>query len=176
MGVAGGPRQCENPPGMPFLIRDMELADIEPVLVLFGRVADEGLWLGTEPGFDPEHYRDTFGRALGLGNAMFVVEADGNIVGLLTTYEHVDYGWTIGMMVDESLRGLGIGRALLERLFASATERGIRQLSLLVFPHNERALNLYRAAGFIEVERYENDVRRKSGDRWDTILMRKTLE
>jgi GNAT superfamily N-acetyltransferase len=160
---------------MPFTIRDMRFADIEPALRLFDRVAAERLWIGTEPGFDPEHYRDIFGRAIGLGNAMFVAEASGEIIALLTTYEHVEYGWTIGMMVDEAWRGHGIGRALIERLFAWARGRGIKHLSLLVFPHNERALRLYRTCGFEEVERYERDVRRKSGDVWDTILMRKTL-
>jgi GNAT superfamily N-acetyltransferase len=161
---------------MPLRIREMELRDIDAALVLFDRVAAERLWIGTEPGFDQQHYRDIFGRAIGLQNAMFVAEEEGRIVGLLTTFEHVDYGWTIGMMVDESHRGLGIGRSLMERLFAWATARGIGHLSLLVFPHNERALALYRSTGFIEVERYENDVRRKSGERWDTILMRKTLQ
>ncbi len=155
----------------------MELGDIDRALLLFDRVAAERLWLGTEPGFDREHYRDIFGRAIALRNAMFVVEDDnGELIGLLTTYEHVDYGWTLGMMVDESRRGLGIGRALMERLFAWAHGRGIKHLSLLVFPHNERALRLYRSTGFEEVEHYPNDVRRKSGDVWDTILMRKTLE
>lgn len=158
---------------MPFSIRDMTPGDIDPALHLFDRVAAEGLWIGTEPGFDHEHYRDIFGRALGLGHAMFVAEDGGKLVALMTTYEHVDYGWTIGMMVDESHRGLGIGRALMERLFGWANARGIKELSLLVFPHNERALRLYRSSGFAEVERYANDVRRKSGDVWDTILMRK---
>ncbi len=160
---------------MPFTIRDMKLGDIDTALRLFDRVAAERLWLGTEPGFDRRHYRDVFGRAIGLGNAMFVSEDGGAIVGLLTTYEHVDYGWTIGMLVDESRRGLGIGRAMMERLFTWANGRGIAELSLLVFPHNERALRLYRSTGFTEVERYAEDVRRKSGELWDTILMRKTL-
>jgi len=153
----------------------MKHGDIDAALGLFGRVAAEGLWLGTEPGFDRQHYRDIFSRALGLGNAMIVAEDGDALVGMMTTYEHVDYGWTIGMLVNESHRGLGIGRAMMEHLFAWANARGIKELSLLVFPHNERALRLYRATGFTEVERYANDVRRKSGDVWDTILMRKTL-
>ncbi len=160
---------------MPFAIRDMALEDVDPALRLFERVADERLWLGTEPGFDRAHYRDIFARAIDLGNAMFVVEEGGEVIGLLTTHEHVDYGWTLGMLVDESRRGLGIGRALMERLFSWANARGIPYLSLLVFPHNERAIRLYRSTGFSEIERYENDVRRKSGDVWDTILMRKVL-
>jgi len=154
-------------------MRDMTLGDIDEILVLFDQIAAERLWIGTEPGFDRRHYRDIFGRAIGLGNAMFVVEREGRLVGALTTYEHVDYGWTLGMMVDERERGKGIGRALMERVFLWAHDRGIPHLSLLVFPHNERALRLYNSTGFIEVERYVDDVRRQSGEVWDTILMQK---
>ncbi len=156
-------------------IRDMSVADIDRALALFERVAAERLWIGTEPGFDRRHYAGMFGRALALGNAMFVAEDGDHMIALMTTYEHVEYGWTLGMMVDESRRGLGIGRALLERLFTWAKGREIKELSLLVFPHNERALRLYRSTGFREIERYSNDVRRKSGHVWDTILMRKTF-
>ena len=175
MAVAGGRLGCENPPRMPFSIRDMVLGDIDPALGLFDRVAAERLWIGTQPGFDRDHYRDVFGRAIGLGNGMFVAEIDATIVGLITTYEHVDYGWTLGMMVDEAHRGSGIGRALMERLFSWANGRRIKQLALLVFPHNERAMRLYRSTGFVEIERYEKDVRRANGEVWDTILMRKTF-
>jgi GNAT superfamily N-acetyltransferase len=158
-----------------FTIREMSPADVDQLLELFDKVAAERLWIGTEPGFDRDHYRDIFGRGIGMRNAMFVAERSGRVIAGLTTFEHVEYGWTIGMMVDEPERGKGIGRALLERLFTWAENRGISHLSLLVFPHNERALRLYRSTGFTEVERYENDVRRKTGDVWDTILMRKTL-
>lgn len=153
----------------------MTVEDVDKVLALFGRVAAERLWIGTEPGFDEGHYRDIFGRALGMGNGMFVAERDGEILGMLTTYEHVDYGWTLGMLVDEGERGKGIGRALMSAVFAWARSRNIRALSLLVFPHNERALRLYESTGFVEIERYKDDVRRQSGDVWDTILMRKTF-
>ncbi len=158
-----------------FTVRDMSLSDVDQILELFDRVAAERFWIGTEPGFDRDHYRDVFARGIGLGNAMFVAERSRRVIGGLTTFEHIEYGWTLGMLVDESERGKGVGRALLERLFSWAASRGIPHVSLLVFPHNERALRLYRSTGFTEVERYENDVRRKTGDVWDTILMRKTF-
>lgn len=81
----------------------------------------------------------------------------------------------LGMMVDARRRGGGIGKALLDAICGWARARAIPQLSLLVFPHNERALRLYRGAGFEEVERYPADVTRKDGTVWDTILMRKLL-
>ena len=163
------------PVGSDVTYRAMNLSDLDPVLGLFERVAADRLWIGTEPGFDRQQYRDIFGRAIGMGNAMFVAERRGAIVAMLTTYEHVDYGWTLGMLVDEAERGKGIGRELMERVFAWARARGIAEISLLVFPHNQRAMRLYQSSGFEEVERYPEDVRRQSGEMWDTILMRKTL-
>jgi len=47
---------------------------------------------------------------------------------------------------------------------------------LHVFPHNEAARTLYEQNSFWEVERFERDVTRQSGEVWDTILMRKEFE
>ena len=52
---------------------------------------------------------------------------------------------------------------------------GAKALSLHVFPHNEAAIALYRSAGFVEIERFERDVTRQTGEVWDTIFMRKEL-
>jgi ribosomal protein S18 acetylase RimI-like enzyme len=79
------------------------------------------------------------------------------------------------MLIDERFRGHGLGRQLLEHLFDWAHGRKIERLSLLVFPHNERALALYRSTGFVEIERYEHDVTRETGEVWDTILMQKQM-
>jgi RimJ/RimL family protein N-acetyltransferase len=50
------------------------------------------------------------------------------------------------------------------------------EVSLLVFPHNERALALYRNAGFEQRQYYPNDVTRQTGEVWDTVLMTKVLD
>lgn len=158
------------------MIRPMQPADIDAVLDLFERVAAERLWIGTEPGFDRETKRDVFGRSISMGNGLFVAQNEaGGIVGLVSAFPHAEYDWTIGMMIDEPYRGAGLGRRLVDTIIAWARGRAIARLSLFVFPHNERALRLYRSRGFVEIERYANDVRRADGHVWDTILMRKTL-
>ncbi|HTU71126.1 MAG TPA: GNAT family N-acetyltransferase [Candidatus Baltobacteraceae bacterium] len=153
----------------------MEHGDIPAVLLLFDAVAAERLWIGTEPGYDREKYQDMFGFSLGNGNGMFVAHTGGQIVGVITEYRHDPYGHTIGMLVDERYRGMGIGRALLDRLVTWARERGIPHIALLVFPHNERALALYRSFGFVEIDAQAARISRASGEAWDAILMRKVL-
>ncbi|HTV94213.1 MAG TPA: GNAT family N-acetyltransferase [Verrucomicrobiae bacterium] len=156
-------------------IRPMEHGDVDAVLLLFDAVAAERLWIGTEPGYDRQKYRDMLGFSLSNGNGMFVAERDGSIVGVVTEYRHDPYGHTIGMLVDESYRGRGVGAALLGRLITWARERLISHLSLLVFPHNERARALYRKFGFVEIDAQAAQIARRSGEAWDAILMRKTL-
>jgi L-amino acid N-acyltransferase YncA len=53
--------------------------------------------------------------------------------------------------VAERARGLGVGRALLSALIASAREGGLWTLQAGVFPENEASLRLHRAYGFREV-------------------------
>jgi RimJ/RimL family protein N-acetyltransferase len=40
-----------------------------------------------------------------------------------------------------------------------------------VFPHNERAIALYRKFGFVEEGRRVKQIRRASGEIWDSIMM-----
>jgi ribosomal protein S18 acetylase RimI-like enzyme len=153
----------------------MEHGDIDAVLLLFDSVAAERLWIGTEPGYDRQKYRDMLGFSLSNGNGMFVAVATGQVVGVITEYRHDPYGHTIGMLVDEHHRGEGVGGALLEQLIAWARASSIPHLSLLVFPHNERALALYRKFDFVEIDSRAARISRKNGETWDAVLMRKAL-
>lgn len=153
----------------------MELGDVPAVLTLFDAVAAERLWIGTEPGYDREKYGDMFGFSLSNGNGMFVAVDGDAIVGVITEYRHDPYGHTLGMLVDERYRGRGVGAALMERLIDWARTRAITSLSLLVFPHNERAIALYRKFGFEEINPRAALIARRSGEHWEAMLMRKTL-
>jgi ribosomal protein S18 acetylase RimI-like enzyme len=155
-------------------VRRMTQRDLDGNLALFDRVADEGLWIGTEPGYDRKLYRSNWERWIDDPRQLFLVAVDGDeVVGNIGVRPHEEYGYMLGMMVDRTRRSQGIGRALLDAAIAWGRERSLNALHLLVFPHNERAIALYRACGFVEVERYENDVTRQDGSVWDTILMRK---
>jgi len=153
----------------------MEHGDLEAVLLLFDAVAAERLWIGTEPGYDRHKYRDMLGFSLSNGNGMFVACSDARVVGVITEYKHDPYGHTIGMLVHDDFRGCGVGTALLDNLIAWARTHGVPHLSLLVFPHNERAIALYRKFGFAEIDPQAARISRANGDWWYAILMRKDL-
>lgn len=157
-------------------VRPLEERDFESVLLLFDAVAAEKLWIGTEPGFDPERHRAVWRKQLhGDDAAAFVATHGGRVIGYAGTNPHDEYGVILGILIYEQYRGLGVGARLLDRTIEWARERGLAEISLLVFAHNERAIALYRNRGFEQRDYFERDVTRQSGEVWDTILMTKPL-
>ena len=157
-------------------IRGLEERDFDDLVALFESVAAERRWIGTEPGFSPDHYREGWRRVLaGTWGAVFVAAQETRVIGYIGVHPHDEYEHVIGMLVARDYRGRGIGEALLVRALAWARERALPKVSLLVFPHNAAAIALYRKYGFEQREYYRNDVVRQTGEVWDTILMTKTL-
>lgn len=58
-----------------------------------------------------------------------------------------------GVSVDKAYWGLGIGRALMEACIECAKDAGFRQMELEVVAENERAVEMYRRAGFVKYGR-----------------------
>jgi len=56
------------------------------------------------------------------------------------------------MFVERDLRGTGIGWAVLAALEAAAQELGVRRLVLETGIHQEAAIDLYRRAGFTQLD------------------------
>ena len=61
------------------------------------------------------------------------------------------------MWVASDMRGLGLGRRLLERLSAEAASRGMVILRLETNRSLSEAKHLYERAGFVEVEPFNNE-------------------
>jgi ribosomal protein S18 acetylase RimI-like enzyme len=70
------------------------------------------------------------------------------------------------LCVAPSLRGKGIGAALLQHCASQNARRGIRSLSLTVTEANTGALQLYRDNGFTTMHRFEAIVWNKAGSRY----------
>ncbi len=67
------------------------------------------------------------------------------------------------MWVDRSVRGLGVGRRLLAELEAHAARRGVRTVQLETNRTLHEAIELYRRAGYVEVDPFNDEV---YGDHW----------
>jgi RimJ/RimL family protein N-acetyltransferase len=108
-----------------------------------------------------EEERKTLAAADGRDSAFFVAEIDGRISGLVNIARgrwpknaHVA---ELGMSCLLSCRGVGLGRALLERALRWADSAGVRKVTLEVFSTNEAAIALYRKMGFEEEGRLRRE-------------------
>lgn len=111
-------------------------------------------------------YKSSFARLLGTDPQDFngfVAELDGHLVGLTHYLFHRD-GWKIentcylqDLYADPSVRGQGIGRALIEAVYQAADKNGAPSVYWLTQDFNTTARQLYDRIGvktsFIEYAR-----------------------
>ncbi len=111
-------------------------------------------------------YESSFERLLGDDPHDFhglVADLDGRLVGL-THYLFHRHGWRIenvcylqDLYADPEVRGQGVGRALIEAVYAAADEAGAPQVYWLTQDFNAEARKLYDRIGkvtpFIKYER-----------------------
>jgi ribosomal-protein-alanine N-acetyltransferase len=73
---------------------------------------------------------------------------------VLTSFVGPHTGHITQLGVMPHAQGMGIGRDLLERAMDALYRNGAKRISLTVTVANERALGLYRRAGFRELRRF----------------------
>ena len=99
-----------------------------------------------------EDHGPTVERLVAEGVDFFVVRVDGDAVGcggiLFVDDAYGRYGELKRMFVRPESRGLGLGRALLERLVEQARSRDISIVRLETGIHQGAAIGLYEAEGF----------------------------
>lgn len=82
-----------------------------------------------------------------------LAELDGQAMGLACGVIHSvndKYAMVYQMWVDPSVRGQGVGKALLKRIMNWAAEARMHGVKLDVTTSNEGALKLYSSAGFVD--------------------------
>jgi L-phenylalanine/L-methionine N-acetyltransferase len=161
-----------------FVVRPADPADAQGLKELGDEVAaeQEG-WLATTDGWRTTADERRYLRAIRRypHAAVFVAEAeDGGVVGRLSVTRdqhpasrHVA---DVGLMVSQSHRRRGVGRALLGAAVEWAREQDVRKLELHVFPYNVAAITLYERFGFVR-EGYRKQHYRRGDEYVDAILM-----
>lgn len=101
---------------------------------------------------------------------------DGNkVVGYITlrTSENDLTGWRLGfVIVDDSKRGCGLGKALVTMAVKYSFEKlGTAKVTLGVFENNPSAIRCYEAAGFMRVIVPTVESYSCLGDTWNCIEM-----
>ncbi len=118
----------------------------------------------TIAGFDVAHrqrlWREGLTRTPRPGSATLVAELDGDVVGFTSlgaASEEDEAGEIYAIYVHPSCWGLGVGRTLIERAEDSLRRSGFRTALLWVLERNERAERFYRAAGWSQDGRKDED-------------------
>lgn len=114
---------------------------------------------------DPWSLRD-FRDCINADATFLVAETnDGEgVAGYVVALEAADEGEILNLAVAPDGRRHGVGRALVENVLATLSDRGIRQVYLEVRESNDAARALYAAHGFHEVGRRQQYYRRPVED------------
>jgi GNAT superfamily N-acetyltransferase len=113
-----------------------------------------------DTGFDPAQSISASDEEMTLPNGLLLVaNLLGAPVGCGALKLHFDtqIAEVKRMWVASDVRGLGLGRRVLERLSAEAASRGIVILRLETNRSLPEAKHLYERAGFVEVEPFNNE-------------------
>jgi len=146
-----------------FTIRDARLPDDRPALVSF----IDGLQhyeykFESNRRIDARAGEDYFAvlleRVAEHQGRIFVAAADGQPVGwavFLVEQDYVyvieeqrTYGYIAELFVNESVRGRGVGQALIKACEDEGRARGLKRMMIGVIPANERAAKVYAEAGY----------------------------
>lgn len=111
----------------------------------------------------------------------FMAVVDGKIVGSagfepVGTKYKVKHRAELGISVLKEYWGLGIGTALLEACIKCVREADYSQIELDVVADNEKAISLYRKAGFVEYGRNPRGFASKKSGYQELVLMRLELK
>jgi RimJ/RimL family protein N-acetyltransferase len=166
--TAGDGRRWTLRPGRP--------TDGRALARLFAEVRAEGRWLITTPGAVSEP-----SEAFWIGeliraeeSLVLVAEADGQVVGnVLVSVDRgraTEHIGVLSICIAADWRDVGIGTELIAGAQRWAAERGLRKVSLGVFPDNDRAIAVYERCGFVREGLRRQQYR--SGDAYrDEVLM-----
>ncbi len=161
------------PPGI--ALRPARPGDARSFHVFWAAIVAEGRYVRTEEVNTPARvYRARFRRSWTDREAQIVAVEGDRVVGHIYVQREVhpvtQHVATIGLAVAQDQRGRGIGAALMTEAFAWSRSVGVEKIVLSVYPHNDAAIALYRAFGFVEEGRLVGHSKKSSGYEDELLL------
>jgi len=102
-------------------------------------------------------------------------DASNVLVGYFVLMKVVDEIHLLTIAVRRDLHGQGVGRKLVDYAIELAREMKMESMLLEVRPSNERALEIYRQYGFVQIGRRKNYYDAPNKTREDALVMRLEL-
>ncbi|MBX9902563.1 MAG: ribosomal protein S18-alanine N-acetyltransferase [Burkholderiaceae bacterium] len=101
--------------------------------------------------------------------------ATSQLVGYLIVMQVLDELHLLNLAVEIAYQGKGLGKRLLNHLIALAKQRACGSILLEVRVSNQRAITVYKVAGFVEIGRRKSYYPAHQQSREDAIVMRCTV-
>ncbi|MBE6742049.1 MAG: GNAT family N-acetyltransferase [Ruminococcaceae bacterium] len=167
------------------ILRNGVYSDGEIVLELFKKTHSQTDFLLSYPDevkFTVEEESDYLQKKTeSEGEIEILAELDGVITGSagierVGIHEKLAHRCDFGVSVDKEYWGFGIGKALLEACIECAKKAGYAQMELEVVADNERAVQMYKKAGFVEYGRNPRDFKSRLTGYQEVIYMRLELD
>lgn len=158
-------------------IRRFEASDREPMLAFAKTLPEHDLLFLNR---DIRHPKvvDAWAAEIGEGTIESFVAVDADSGELLGTAALVrdPLGWSahvgeVRLLVSQAKRRAGLGRDLLEAVFALAVERGVEKLSARMTPDQVGSVMLFESLGFRGEALLKDQVRNAAGDRHDVVVL-----
>jgi putative acetyltransferase len=170
------PAEVESPPPPAVSIRPARASDAGSYLRMWRGIVEERRWVRTETVGSLKDYRRSLADSWSDERARFVALAWGEVIGIITiermqhpVNRHVA---TLGMAVEASWRGKGLGSALMAAAMRWARRAGMEKVTLEVYPDNEAGIALYRKFGFHEEGRLARQSKKSFGYQDEVIMSR----
>lgn len=81
-----------------------------------------------------------------------VAREQDQLIGFVAYYSKKQTEWFFNFLdVNPEYRNKGYARKLAKAAIADMVSRGAQRITLVTYPHNERALNLYKSLGFVPI-------------------------
>lgn len=129
--------------------------DLEEIVRIYNSTIPSRLVTADLTPVSVESRREWFDRHTPGKRPLWVVEENGSIIGWLGFQPfHSRYAYDataeISLYLDESVRGRGLGRKILDFAFEKAPKLGIETIVGLIFEHNTPSIRLFEKAGYEE--------------------------
>jgi putative acetyltransferase len=154
------------------VIRAATTQDVEEMVDLYLRVAEEGLFISMEPPVDRHERRLWLQHRLDDSWTLVLVGVvAGEIIGYLTAVGSARDPAELGLGVAKAWRGHGVGSRLVEAAIAWGRAHDVHKLAAEVFPHNQPTLHLFEKLGFEREGLRRSHYRRRDGALWDVVVL-----
>ncbi len=156
------------------------VSDARDMYTGFKQVIDEGEWLPTfSPASSSADWVSWIQKTARSRDILLVAHVDSEFAGHLTLQpeewmasEHVA---KLGVIVIKPLRGIGVGRALMQSAEEAGRVKRYEKIILSTFYSNELALSLYKSLGYDTVGTRNRHFKMPNGY-IDEVLMEKAID